>query len=150
VNSGSGEGGERVIEPVKPRIKRFIRGKHRQVGVERQPKVIEMAIVPSAPLTPPDSHPPLDDLLQQDPKSAKRKERVFQHSGSKYYWLQDGPVSLLPVENRMAKGGFSVQIKQQGRFVGRIAAGEEIACRKLLVRIFVSGADSRVVDGTGS
>jgi hypothetical protein len=48
--------------------------------------------------------------------------------------VQNGPVRLIPYENRHAKGGFAVRVVQAGNVVGLISAGEEVLCRKLRVR----------------
>ena len=65
------------------------------------------------------------------------EERVFHCSGPKNYWVEDGPVVLIPKENKHAKGGFAVQIVQKGRVVGMISAGEEEECRKLRVMFYM-------------
>jgi len=66
------------------------------------------------------------------PSPPKPIERVFQHNGVKKMTLEDGPVHLLPYENKYARGGFSVRVTQRGQFVGLVQAGQEVACRKLL------------------
>lgn len=86
---------------------------------------------PIPPTTPPServasSKTPLSSPLRVN-------EVVFQHSGRKMYDIQDGDVRLFPYQNKHAYGGFSVEIRQNGKFVGLIAAGQEVACRKYLV-----------------
>jgi hypothetical protein len=81
--------------------------------------------------TPPTS-PPLPTAKPSPPEPVTI-ERVFHHSGVKKYNLQDGPVTLIPYESSHAQGGYGVRVTQNGVFVGLIAAGEEMNCRKLLV-----------------
>jgi hypothetical protein len=61
--------------------------------------------------------------------------------------LQDGPVTLLPCQNKHAQGGFSVRVTQRGQFVGLVRAGQETACRKLLVSHAIAALINRAKDG---
>jgi hypothetical protein len=81
------------------------------------------------------------------PSPPKPIERVFQHNGAKKMTLQDGPVTLLPYENKYARGRFSVRVTQSGQFVGLVQAGQEVACRKLLVSHIISALINRAKAG---
>jgi hypothetical protein len=85
---------------------------------------------PSAPMTlaRPISPPPSTPRTPSKPPP-----KVFHVSGPKKYNVDDGPVTLIPFENRHAKGGFAVRVVRQGIIVGLISAGEEVLCRKLRV-----------------
>jgi len=114
----------------KPRIKRIIHGKKRRlqdVGIRKSPSPSSSPV--ALPLTPINQ----ERSLPEEAHPKKPQERVFHYSGPKNYFLEDAPVVLTPYQNERTDGGYAIRVVQKGRFVGLVRAGEEKACRELLV-----------------
>jgi hypothetical protein len=77
--------------------------------------------------------PPQSPCAASEIIAPQLDEHVFDISGPKNYLLEEGPVFLMPYQNRSAEGGYTVEVRRGGKKVGVIAAGGELACRKLLV-----------------
>jgi hypothetical protein len=118
---------ESVTPSTKPRVKSRIGGRKREIKDRTS----------TPPTSPPRKRPKQNSspALEKNEDQPIVNEVVFQHSGKPKFLLEDGVVSLTPVENRYAQGGFSVRIQQKGGYVGEIKGGQEVRCRKLLVRI---------------
>ena len=115
--------------PQKRKLKSVIGGKKKQNNGKKRE-------TPTPPISPPPKRAKPTETSSANPdldSPQVANEQIFHHSGPKKYTLEDGPVALLPYENKYAQGGFAVQVRQKGQFVGLILAGEEEACRKLLV-----------------
>src|SRR5437667_7161160 len=113
----------------KRQIKSRIVGKKRQNSLTEHDSPTPLSSPPAKRVKPTSPESPEIPVPVSVPKKV---ERVFHHSGAKKYSVQDGPVSLIAYENRHARGGYSVRVLQSGEFVGLIASGEEVACRRLL------------------
>jgi len=119
----------------KSRIKRFILGKKSRVDPyvpEREsfhPKRVSRSPSPLIKNAPAEKPP------EEPSPATNRREKVFQHSGKKNYFLEDAPVTLLPLDDRWVDGGFGIRITQKGKYVGQIISSQKWECRKLLVLV---------------
>jgi hypothetical protein len=89
---------------------------------------------------------PAEKPLEESSPVTIQREKVFQHSGKTDYFLEDAPVTLLPLDDRWIDGGFGIRITQKGKYVGQIISSQKWECRKLLVLVSFASERSQILE----